>query len=178
MVTAGYAPKPGGAFDAAALFSQGKLAALSGGRWPTLDMRRLKMVDKSQIVPWPTKVGHGSPVGWDAWPITKASTQKDLAWTFINFLMSKSAGEYLASIGGTIVPARLSVANSTVFTDDAPKGSDQLSKAISYATPIPSPNRGAEAQKAIEETWGRIVAGQGEAQTLLDAANTELQSLL
>src|SRR5690606_8662019 len=135
----------------------GKLASLTGGRWPVLGVRDLDMVDDTVIVNWPTKVGNGSPVGWDAWNITKNSENKEAAWTFIKFLMSKEAGSYFAEVGGTIVPARVSVANSPALTDNAPEGTVRLSEAMSWATPIPSINQGAEAQKTIEEAWGTII---------------------
>ncbi|MFE6734760.1 ABC transporter substrate-binding protein [Microbacterium sp. NPDC057650] len=178
LVDLGLAPKPGGQFDANTAFKQGKLASLNGGRWPVLGIRDLKMVDDTVFVNWPTKVGNGSPVGWDAWNITKNSQNKDAAWTFIKFLMSKEAGTYFAQIGGTIVPARTSVANSAAFTDNAPEGTVRLSEAMEFATPIPSIDQGAEAQKTIEEAWGTIIAGQGAAQKTLDAAQTKLEKLV
>lgn len=178
LVEMGLAPEPGGQFDGNTAFKQGKLAMLNGGRWPVLGIRDMNMVDKTVVVNWPTKTTHGSPVGWDAWNITKNSENKQAAWTFIKFLMSKEAGEYFAKIGGTIVPARESVASSAAFTDNAPEGSVRLSDAMSWATPIPSIDQGAEAQKVIEEAWGTIIAGQGEAKATLDAAQTKLESLL
>jgi len=178
LVELGLAPKPGGQFDGNTAFKQGKLASLNGGRWPVLGVRDMKMVDDTVIVNWPTKTENGSPVGWDAWNITKNSQNKQAAWTFIKFLMSKEAGEYFAQIGGTIVPARVSVANSPAFTDNAPEGTVRLSEAMDYATPIPSIDQGAEAQKVIEEAWGTIIAGQGEAQKTLDAAQSKLESLV
>lgn len=178
LIDEGLAPKPGGQFDANTAFKQGKLAVLGGGRWPVLGVRALDMVDKTVVVNWPTKTGNGSPVGWDGWNITEKSQNKQAAWTFIKFLMSKEAGEYFSEIGGTIVPARNSVANSDAFTKNAPEGSTRLSEAMDYATPIPSIDKGAEAQKVIEEAWGTIIAGQGEAQPTLDAAQTKLESLV
>lgn len=178
LVEMGLAPKPGGQFDGNTAFKQGKLAILSGGRWPVLGVRELDMVDKTVVVNWPTKTGNGSPVGWDAWNIAKNSDNKQAAWTFIKFLMSEEAGSYFAEIGGTIVPARESVANSPAFTDNAPEGTIRLSEAMDFATPIPSIDQGAEAQKVIEEAWGTIIAGQGEAQKTLDAAQAELEQLV
>lgn len=171
-------PEPGGQFDGEAAYQQGKLACLSGGRWPTIGVRNLDMVEDTVIVNWPTKTGNGSPVGWDAWNITKNSQNKEAAWTFIKFLMSKEAGEYFASIGGTIVPARDSVAASEFFTENAPEGSVRLSEAMDFATPIPSIDQGAEAQKVIEEAWNTILAGQGDAAGTLEAAQQELQGLV
>ena len=178
LVEEGLSPEPGGQFDVEAAYKQGKLASLTGGRWPNLGIRNLDMVADTVVVNWPTKTGNGSPVGWDAWNISNKSENKAAAWTFIKFLMSKEAGEYFASIGGTIVPARESVAASSFFTDNAPEGSIRLSEAMSYATPIPSIDRGAEAQKVIEEAWLTIISGQGEAKTTLDAAQTKLESLV
>ncbi len=178
LVEMGLAPKPGGQFDGNTAFKQDKLATLNGGRWPVLGVRDMDMVDKTVVVNWPTKTTNGSPVGWDAWNITKNSQNKEAAWTFIKFLMSSEAGEYFAEIGGTIVPARESVANSAAFTDNAPEGTVRLSEAMSFATPIPSIDQGAEAQKVIEEAWATIIASQGEAQKTLDAAQAELETLV
>ncbi|WP_207782194.1 ABC transporter substrate-binding protein [Phytoactinopolyspora limicola] len=178
MVARELAPEPGGAFEVGEAFSRGELAALAGGRWPVLEMRRLDIVDKVKIVPMPQNTGHGSPIGWDAWPITKGSEHKEDAWTFIKYMTSTEASSFYASIGGTIVPARLSVANSPDFLDNAPEGSEKLAEAVSYATPIPSPERGAEAQTVIQEAWGRVVTGTAGASEALDQANQQLAELL
>lgn len=178
LLDAGYSPKPGGAFDAPSAFAKGKLATLGGGRWPTLDIRRLKMVDKTQIVNWPKKKQNGSPVGWDGWPILKASKKKDMAWTFLTWLMSKEAGEFYASIGGTNVPALTSVAQSAVFAKDAPKGSTLLSKAVTYGAPIPSPAKGAEVQTAVTTGWQAAITGTSSVEAALKKANTQIQGLL
>lgn len=178
LVEDGLAPKPGGTYDAPSQMKQGKLATLGGGRWPTLNMRELGLVDRVQIMSWPTNATEGSPVGWDAWPITKASENKEAAWDFIKFLISKDAGRYFAEAGGTIVPARNSVAESSSFLDNAPAGSELISEAISYATPIPSPDRGAECQKVIEEAWLKIISGNGAASDVLSAADEQLTQLV
>lgn len=178
LVEQGLAPKPGGQFDAPSQMAKGKLAMFGGGRWPTINIRDLKIVDKVQIVNWPIKTGQGSPVGWDAWPITASSQNKQAAWTFIKFLISKEAGEFFATLGGTIVPARNSVANSAAFTDNAPVGSTLLSDALKYATPIPSPDRGAECQKIIEDSWLSVISGNAKAEKALPAANIKLNALL
>ena len=46
------------------------------------------------------------------------------------------------------------------------------------ATPIPAPDRGAEAQKAIEEAWLQGISGTKEPQAALSEANAKLQDLL
>ncbi|AKU18886.1 hypothetical protein VV02_12645 [Luteipulveratus mongoliensis] len=178
LLDAGLSPKPGGTFDAAAQFEKGKVATLGGGRWPTLDMRRLKVVEKTRIVNWPTKTGHGAPIGWDGWPIMKASKQKDKAWTFLKWIMSKEASEFYAQIGGTNVPALTSVATSATFLNNAPKGSELLAEAITYGTPIPSPDRGAEMQAVVTAGWQAAITGTKPVKDALEQANTKLAGLV
>lgn len=178
MVQKGYSPKPGGTFDAAAQLASGKLAALAGGRWPTVDMIRLKIVDKVQIVKMPKKTQNGTPIGWDTFPILTASTSKDAAWSFIKYLTTKSAGEAFAKVGGSNIPARKSIALSDTFLKGAPEGSNLLFEAAEYATPVPSPDRGAESQKAVEQTWLQILTGGVTAKDGLTKLSNTLSGLL
>lgn len=178
LIDTGLAPKVGGSFDVPGQFSKGALATLGGGRWPTLDIRRLNLVDKTRIVAWPTKAGKGAPIGWDGWPILNSSTNKDAAWTFIKWLMSTEASEFYAKIGGTNIPALKSVAASQTFLDDAPKGSELLPAAIGYGTPIPSPKQGAETQKVISTGWRNAITGLRPVADALTEANDQLRPLL
>jgi multiple sugar transport system substrate-binding protein len=178
LLDAGYSPKPGGAFDVVAQMQKDKLAMFGAGRWSTLDVRRVKMMDKVQIVPWPIKAKHGSPAGWDGWPIFKASQNKEAAWTFLKWMMSKDASIFYAQTGGTNVPARNSVANSHYFTDNAPKGTENLVKAISYATAIPSPDQGAAVQNVITKAWQAAILGTSSVSDALNNAANQLKPLL
>jgi multiple sugar transport system substrate-binding protein len=178
LLDGGLAPKLGGTFDAATLMAQGKLATLGGGRWPTLDMRRLKLVSKVHILDWPTGTQKGSPIGWDGWPILSASKNKEAAWTFIKWLMSTSASEFYAQVGGTNVPALNSVATSSAFLANAPQGTPLLAQAIGYGTPIPSPKQGAATQRVISAGWKNAISGIQPVQAALSAANEQLKPLL
>lgn len=178
MVDQGFSPKPGGNFDAAALLSQGKLAALAGGRWPTIDMQRLKIVDKVQLARMPKKVTNGGPIGWDAFPILKSSKNQDAAWAFIEYLTTKEAGISFAKAGGTNIPARQSIALSDTFLTGAPKNTELLYKVAADATPVPSPDRGAETQQAIEQMWLKILTGGISASQGLNQLADTLSGLL
>jgi multiple sugar transport system substrate-binding protein len=172
------APPPGGTFDAFSAMAQGKLAMFGGGQWPIINIRNLKIVDKVGIVSWPVKVKKGSPVGWNGYPIMNSSKNKEAAWTFVKFLISKEGSSYFAGLGGTIVPARKSVASSQQYLENSPKGIDELYKALSYATPIPSPDKGAVIQKAIEDTFKQIYVGNAQPSTALTSLQTTLQGLV
>jgi multiple sugar transport system substrate-binding protein len=160
LVVEKLSPPPGGAFDRFTLAVQGKLAMFGGGRWPIVNIRQQNAVDKFVIVAWPHKgAAKGSPVGWGAYPIMKVSPNKDAAWEFVKFLMSRHGTDFFAKLGGTIVPSRKSSANSNQFLDNSPVGTEKLYAALQYATPIPSPPKGNLVQRVIEDDWGQILAG-------------------
>ena len=171
-------PLPGGTFDHFTATAQGKLATFGGGRWPIIDMRNLKMVDKMKIVHWPRNTQQGSPVGWGAYPIMKGTQNKEAAWTFLKFLASKEASVYFAEQGGTIVPGRRSVANSDSYLANAPAGSIKLYEALDYATPIPSPDKGNVVQSAIQDAFLQILTGAVAPEEGLNALNEEIQGNL
>jgi multiple sugar transport system substrate-binding protein len=178
LIDDGLSPQPGGAYDAMGQFNNNALATLGGGRWPTLDVRRLEMLDRVRIVSWPVNAGHGSPVGWDGWPILKASKKKEKAWTLLTWLMSREASVFYATTGGTTVPARNSVATGAPFLDDAPPGSEALPEAVTYGTPIPSPERGGEVQNAVTQGWQAAITGTKPVREALESANETLGGLL
>ncbi|MDT0443493.1 ABC transporter substrate-binding protein [Streptomyces johnsoniae] len=178
LIDDGLSPRPGGTFDAVGQLRNNALATLGGGRWPTLDVRRLDMLDRVRIVSWPVNAGHGSPVGWDGWPILKASQKKEKAWTFLTWLMSEEASVFYARNGGSTVPARNSVATGAPFLDQAPPGTEALPEAITYGTPIPSPERGSEVQDAINQGWQAAITGTKPVREALESANERLGGLL
>ncbi|MFC7405521.1 ABC transporter substrate-binding protein [Georgenia alba] len=180
LVAAGYAPEPGGSYDAPTLMQRGELAAFHDGAFGIVNADRIGMTDRIKVVFFPNNGVHGSPVGWDAWDITRASQHQDEAWTFISYLMSREAGEFFAETGGTIVPARRSVAASEAFLGGAPEGSIRLVEAleVEYATPVPSPERGPEIQSIVEEGWLQIIAGYADARTQLTRTYDKIGPLL
>jgi multiple sugar transport system substrate-binding protein len=125
-----------------------------------VNLRQQKVVEKFGIAPWPHKgAAAGSPVGWGFTPIMKSSKNKEAAWTFVKFLISKEGSAFFAGLGGTIVPARRSVAQSAQYLENSPTGTEQLYDALDYATVIPAPPKGNLIQRDIEDTWGQILAG-------------------
>ncbi|GAA0263459.1 sugar ABC transporter substrate-binding protein [Cryptosporangium japonicum] len=159
LVAEKLSPPPGGSFDRFTLATQGKLATFGGGRWPIVNIRQANAVEKFGIVAWPRKVKQGSPVGWNGIPVMKSSNKPEKAFEFLKFLISKEGDAFFAQLGGTIVPARKSVAESTAYLDNSPTGTENLYAALDYATVIPAPAKGNLIQRDIEDTWGQILAG-------------------
>jgi len=107
----------------------------------------------------PMKTTNGTPIGWDAFPIMSSSQDQRRRLVVHQYLTTAQAGSDFAKVGGANIPARKSVALSNDFLSGAPKGSELLYQAASYATPVPSPDRGAESQKAVEAAWLAILTG-------------------
>ena len=178
MVAKGYSPKPGGAYDAASLMQNGELAAFHDGAYGMVNAARIEMTDAIRMVPFPNNGVHGSPVGWDAWDITAASERTEEAWVFIKYLMSVEGASFFAKAGGTIVPARRSVATSDAFLEGAPEGALCLVDALETATPVPSPERGPEIQDIVEEGWLQIITGYAEPKAQLNRTYDKIGPLL
>lgn len=176
LIDEGLSPKPGGQFDEFTQLARGKLGCLPAGRWVLGQLQDLGLVDKLRVLPWPTKVGPGTPVGWDAFPILKESRKKEEAWTFLKFLVSRRCNTFWAT-GGS-VPPRRSAATSPEFLQNAPEGTEIFFDQMKYATPIPSPDRGPEAQTIIEEAWLSVITGTREVAEGLRNANERLRGLL
>ena len=178
MVTQKISPAPGGTYDAFGAAAQNKLAMFGGGRWPIISMRNLGAINKMKIVAWPRKTQQGSPVGWNAYPIMKGSQNKEAAWAFVKFITSKQASEFFATQGGTIVPPRRSVATSDAFLANAPQGSEKLYAALSYATPLPAPNKENVIELAIDNSSSQILTGNIGVKEGLAQLNQQIQGNL
>jgi len=63
-------------------------------------------------------------------------------------------------LGSTVTPSRVSLANGSPYLDKSPEGTTTLFDALDYATPIPSPLKGNLVQRAIEDNWAQILAGE------------------
>jgi multiple sugar transport system substrate-binding protein len=178
LVAAGHSPPPGGTFDPATAATQGRLAMFGGGRWPIIDIRGLDAVGKFRILPWPTSTGPGTPVGFNGYPILRTSRNKDDAWELVKFLISSEASAAFAQIGGTIVPARRSVAHSDAFLANSPPGTATLYDSLEDATPIPSPAQGAIMQRDVEDAWQQILVGNIGPADGMQMLQTQLESLV
>ncbi|HEX4203338.1 MAG TPA: extracellular solute-binding protein [Ktedonobacteraceae bacterium] len=178
LVAQGISPAPGGTFDAFGAMAQGKLAMFGGGRWPIVNIRQLGITNKVKIVAWPRKTQQGSPIGFNAYPIMRASQNKEAAWAFVKFITSKAASQYFASQGGTIVPPRRSVATSDAFLSNAPQGSENLYKALSYGSPLPAPDKENVIELAIDNVSAQILTGNVSVQQGLAQLDQQIKAAL
>lgn len=159
LVADGLSPAPSGTYDAFTALAQGKLAMFGGGRWPIVNIRKLGIVDKVKIVAWPRKVQQGSPIGFNAYPIMKASPNKEAAWAFVKFMASKEASTFFVQNGGTAVPLRRSIAGSQDFLGNTPPGMEKMYTALQYGTLLPAPNKENVIELAIDNVAAQILTG-------------------
>jgi len=167
-------PEPGGEFDAFATMAQGKLAMVGGGAWPGPFLAELDALEKVRIVPHPVNSGPGSPVGWNSYPIMKATQNREAAWALSKFYSSPAPAAFLQYQ----VPAQRSVAEDEEFLANKPEGFAYLYPALDYATPVPGPDQGSIIQQDIEDTFNQILVGNLEPEAGLNDLNGKIQSNL
>lgn len=179
MVRDRLSPTPGGAYDTFAQFAQGRLAMFGGGRWPIAEMRKQGIVDDIGIVPWPQQRGFGSPVGWGSVPILRKSKNKEAAWAFVKFLLTRPIQELIGreAVAG-ILPARRSTAKGPVTAENSPIGTSKMYDALAYATPVASPDRQNLVQQGVEEAYTQILTGAVSPERKLAQLNETIKDAL
>lgn len=170
---------PGGTYDQFAQFTQGKLAMFGAGRWPITQIREAGIVDDVGVVPWPRRTGPGSPVGWGSVPILRKSKNKEAAWAFVKFLLTRPIQELIAkeAVAG-ILPARRSVAKGPSTMVNSPVGTTKMYDALAYATPVPSPDRQNLVQQGVEDAYLQILTGAVSPEKKLPELNQTLTDAL
>lgn len=178
MVVDKLMPGPGGQFDMFSAVAQGKVAMVGGGRWPIGSFKDLGFIEPLKIVAWPKGSSRGTPVGWNSYAIMKASENKEAAWAFVKFMTERETEMEFARGGGTVAPARESVATSQAFLGGSPEGTDELYAALQYASVIPSPNRSNELELTLTDGLEQILTGNISVEEGCKQLDEEIQSLL
>jgi multiple sugar transport system substrate-binding protein len=173
----GYSPKPGGAFDDVVEFVDNKLAIFGCGMWQNPGIVAAKAAGKVKIVAWPQKVRRGTSVGWNAYPITKSSQNKEAAWAFVKYVASKRAVINLA-LTGQSTPGRKSVFFADLPKAAPEKGINEFWDEVAHATPVPSPNASDAVNAAIIKTFTQLYSSNSDPATLMKALHTEVTGYL
>jgi multiple sugar transport system substrate-binding protein len=171
-------PPTAGTFDDFAYQAKGKVAMVGCGRWAIIEMRQLGFVPHLDIVQFPINKRHGSPVGWNSYGVAASSKNKAVAFEFVKFCTTVKYNQIFARLGGTAIPARLAIADSSLFTEDAPAGTTNLVKALDYSTPIPSPIGGDAIENALQKGWLNIMTGAISVEGGLKQLQEQMSSLL
>jgi len=159
IVERGYSPIPGGKYDMASLFTQGKIAMQGGGAWVTTELLDAgASLEDFAIVPWPQNAGLGSPVGWGAWGMMKDTQNPEAAWALIKFMLTP---EMQDQIGEKRINSALPVLGTSIEHALAtnPEGYQYLYEALDYATPVPGPDAAVLVQQATTEIYTNILTG-------------------
>jgi multiple sugar transport system substrate-binding protein len=161
LVTKKLANEPPGAYNAIAELAGGKLAMAGGGQWfnSQMALTQAQINQQFMIVPWPTLVRPGSPVGYAGYPILKGSKNKEALWEYIKWTTTDqfAVGPLVPFTGG--VPMRRSIATSQSFLKQWPPGTEYFTKELAYSTIIVGvPNAGA-VESEISTAWEQVLTG-------------------
>ncbi len=173
----GYSPKPGGAFDDVTEFANDKLAIFGCGMWQNPGIVAAKATGKVKVVAWPMKTQMGTSVGWNAYPITKTSKNKEAAWAFLKYVASKRAVINL-TLTGQATPGRKSVFSQYLPKAAPEKGINDMWTSVNYATPVPSPNASDAIDAAIIKSLTQLYSSNIEAGTLMKQLDAQVTGYL
>jgi ABC-type glycerol-3-phosphate transport system substrate-binding protein len=157
----------------------GDVAMIGVGRWalPALFDAEFTEFD---IVNWPGNPDQLTEFGIDGFPLLSTSENPEAAWAFIKFMTNSSVQERLV---GTVdsplgnVPARRSVAEQmTQFPP--PNGMLFYDVLDSPARLVPAPPRFNEMESIFIRYTGSIFADEMSVADAMDAAQTELSSVV
>jgi multiple sugar transport system substrate-binding protein len=131
-------------------FANGRLAMLLSSRRSTPTFRTISSFDWD-VAPLPRWIEPAGILHADAYCLTRASDQKDAAWTFIEFANSPQGQRIVARTGRT-VPSLKSVARSEAFLDPAakPRHSRVFLDAIPTIRRVPTVSTWPEIEDASE----------------------------
>jgi len=101
--------------DLESRFANGRLAMLMQSRRVTPTFRAITAFDWD-VAPLPSYAKPVSILHSDAYCITRASTNKDSAWRFVEYAMSAEGQRAIAATGRT-VPSNIEVSNSAAYLD-------------------------------------------------------------
>lgn len=134
-------------------FVNGRLAMLVSSRRPTTTFRGVSSF-QWDVAPLPVFAKPANVLHSDAYCITKASRNKDLAWKFVEFALGPQGAAIMAGTGRT-VPSTIKVAQSPAFLDlSRPPGNGQVFiDAIPHIRPMPAISTWPE----IEDITGGIL---------------------
>ncbi len=178
IVQDGYAPIPGGAFDANQQFAQGNLAMFGGGAWPTGGLLATGLeLDDFGIAPWPMNTMQGSPVGWGSQGMLSSSKNKEAAWAFIKFLTSPEAQDLIAleRLNSAFPILKSSIDKAAPVY---PEGYLYLFEALDYSSAVAGPDNSIAIQASVQDVYLSILTGQRRAGDAMKELDERVASLL
>ena len=131
-------------------FMNGRLAMLFSSRRSTPVFRTIESFDWD-VAPMPIVREPAGILHSDAYCLTKASKNKDAAWSFMEFALGEE-GQRIAARTGRTVPSLRSVANSEAFLNPSakPRNSRVFLDAIPNIRHVPTVSTWPEIEDAIE----------------------------
>ena len=172
--------QPGGTYNAFNEAAAGKLGMFGAGIWPNSSIPLAQSAINSQfaIVPWPTQVRGGTPVGVGGFPMFKSTKNKKALWEFIKYTVSQEFQQGPVVNFGGDMPIRQSAARSQSFLKNFPPGTEHFSDELSYSTMIVGVPNGSAVESEISTVWEQILTGAVSPSDGMKSMQTNVSSLM
>lgn len=168
----GVAPSVEGT-DPYQLFPAGKVAMTGAGHWVVGSFAE-QGFDTYDVLPWPQNAEKATVFGTAGFGIYSGADDPDLAWEYIQELVSEETGQGFNEIGAS-VPARRSLSETPEFTA-MPAHHELFYGSLDFAKPVASPFNFNELEAIMNRVMGEVLAGTTTAAEAFPAAHEELQA--
>ena len=168
----GVAPNVEGA-DQGGLFTSGRAAIVSAGRWP-FNSYHVAEHDDVDIVHWPRNRAATTVFGSGGWAVTRTAENIPLAIELIKDLASLETDADMVAYR-TSMPARPETVQTEEFLS-FPAHANYFWESLDDIKPVPSPVNFAAMQEIVHRHLSDIMANNVEIEAGLEAAHTELSA--
>lgn len=168
----GVAPNVEGA-DQTGLFTSGRAAIVSAGRWP-FNTYHTAEYDDVDIVHWPRNRAATTVFGSGGWAVTRTAENIPLAIELIKDLASLETDADMVAYR-TSMPARPETVQTEEFLS-FPAHANYFWESLDDIKPVPSPPNFAAMQEIVHRHLSDIMANNVEVEAGLEAAHTELSA--
>ncbi len=158
------------------LFEAGRVGMIAAGRWPVLTFNQAKF--NQYDVQYLPKLSpqRKSIFGVGAHPIYKHSKYPEEAWTFLKFMSSRQALQYVTQLGFSI-PSRRSIAYKPALMTP-PHNYHIYYDSLAAASSVPAPPQFNEVETALNAVYSKMLAKEMTPAAMLKTLDGQINTIL
>ncbi len=158
------------------LFEAGRVGMFAAGRWPVLSFNLAKF-SAYDVQYFPQLSPQRRTLfGVGGYPIYKHSKYPEEAWTFLKFMSSRQAQQYVTQLGFSI-PSRRSIAYDPALMIP-PHNYRIYYDSLAAATPVPAPPQFNEVETALDAVYSKMIANEMTPAAMLKTLDGQINTIL
>ncbi len=167
-------PRPGG--PDFPLLEAGRVGMIAAGRWPVLPFDQAKF-NAYDIQYFPKLSPHRKTiVGVGGYPIYRQTQHPEEAWTYVKFLASRQAMDYITASGFSVPARRSSSYNPKLM--NPPHNYRIYYDSLAAARSVPAPPQFNEVESALNAAYTKMMANEMTPSDMMTTLDRQITSIL